>query len=600
MSSPASLAEPGTGPALDLLSVAQGWLDRLESAWRTRDVETLQGLFATDSHWRDHLALTGELQTVSGAAAIAHALAALPETGVGLRVAAGRTPPRTVNRAGLAVTEAIVAFDTARGAASGVLRLTDTAAGTPVAWVWHTSLDGLHVAPERVHADLTPARSFGGPNWAQQRSEQVRYDDREPAALVVGAGHAGLAAAAHLSRLGIDTLVIDRLPGVGDVWRNRYDALVLHNEAHVDHLPYLPFPPSTPRFMPRDKVADWLEAYARVLDLNVWTGTDLLDAGYDGATWSVSVMRGGTSRILRPRHLVLATGSNAAPALPAESGLTRFLGTVVHSSGYRSGAPYAGRRAVVLGTGSSAHDIAQDLHGYGAHVTMVQRGPTLVVSLAEAQKVYGMHAEGLPLADADLLSAATPYPVLVRSNQLLAAAARDADRDLLAGLASRGFRLDGGSPDATGFQLKLLRRGGGYYVNVGCSELIVAGEIGLVQHDQLDRVVPQGFRLRDGTLLAADLIVAGTGYQGLQDFTRRHLGDEVADLVGRVGGIDDAGELRNLGRRTAQPGLWFTGGGFPQARALGRLLALQVAMIEHGLLPATHPHCPAPVPPAAR
>ena len=215
---------------------------------------------------------------------------------------------------------------------------------------------------------------------------------------------------------------------------------------------------------------------------------------------------------------------------------------------------------------------------------MIQRSTTLIVSLEQAQKVYDMYKEGPTLEDCDLLATATPYKVLVQGYQLAAAAMQAADKPLLDGLAARGFRLDNGPPDNTGYQRKYLRRGGGYYFNVGCSDLIVNGQIGLIQYDAIDRFVPEGLRMKDGSVLEADVLVAATGYKNQQDVVRLYLGDEVADRIGRVWGFDAGGEQRNMWRRTPQPGLWFTAGGLPHVRIYSKYLAMQIKAIEEGLL----------------
>ncbi len=157
------------------------------------------------------------------------------------------------------------------------------------------------------------------------------------------------------------------------------------------------------------------------------------------------------------------------------------------------------------------------------------------------------------------------------------------DKALLDGLAARGFRLHFGEDD-TGFQMMYLRRGGGYYFNVGCSDLIISGKIGLLQFADVDAFVAEGARLRDGRVLPADLLVLATGYKNQQETVRAYLGDAIADKIGPVWGFDDGGELRNMWRRTAQPGLWFTAGSLAQCRIFSRYLALQIKALEEGLL----------------
>jgi lactate dehydrogenase-like 2-hydroxyacid dehydrogenase len=571
---------------------AAAWTAALARALQLGDAEAAAALFHPDGHWRDILALTWTLTNAAGRPAIRDALAAaLPEShAVGLRLAPGRTPPRDVTRAGRRVVEAILAFETAAGTCAAVARLLpDPAAPTGlVAWTLVTTLEELHGHPEPSHArrsgDPDYSRDFGGQNWMDKRDRAASFDDRDPAVLVVGGGQAGLGIAARLKALGVDTLVIDRESRIGDNWRRRYHALTLHNEVHVNHLPYMPFPPTFPVFIPKDKLANFFEAYVDALDLPFWTATELTGGSYDESDhrWTVTLSRNGTPRTLRPRHLVFATGVSAIPVMPNIPGQQGFRGPILHSDAYTEGHAWRGKRALVLGTGNSGHDVAQDLRGAGAHVTMIQRSPTYVVSLREAQAVYSIYTEGLPIEDCDLLAIAMPMPVLTDAYRLATAASERADAALLDGLQGVGFRLE--QSDGTGFQMMYLRRGGGYYFNVGCSDLIINGGIGLLQYDTIDRMVPEGVRLKDGTTLPADLLVAATGYLNQQDMVRHLLGDAVADRIGPVWGFDEGGELANMWKRTPQPGLWFTAGSLAQCRIWSRYLALQIKATEMGLI----------------
>ena len=578
----------------DAQETVLSWLRSFGDALQSGDAAAAAAHFAVDGHWRDVLAFTWRLQTESGAAAIEAALApTLARTRPrDFHIPAERSAPRRVRRAGVDCIEAIFEFETDFGRANGVVRLVEDAAdGAWRAWTLLTTLEELHGYPDGRPPALSDAerfsRDFGGENWLDQRRKAATYADHDPAVLVVGGGQAGLAVAARLNALGVDTLIVDRNERIGDNWRLRYHALTLHNEVHVNHLPLMPFPPTWPVFIPKDKLANWFESYVDSLDLNFWTGTELAGGSYDAAErrWTVTLRRSdGSERILRPRHLIVATGVSGIPIWPSLPGLDDFAGTVMHSGSYTSGEAWKGRKVLVLGTGNSGHDVAQDLCSSGAEVTLVQRSPTYVVSIREAQKVYAVYSEGLPFADCDLLAASMPYPVLLRAYQLSTAEMREADRALLKGLESRGFRLTYGEDD-TGFQMMYLRRGGGYYFNVGCSDMIVDGRIGLLQYDAIERFVPQGVRLRDGTTMPAELVVVATGYESQQEVVRAHLGDAVAERIGPVWGFDDGGELRNMWTRTAQDGLWFTAGSLAQCRIYSRYLALQIKAQEDGLLP---------------
>ena len=563
------------------MAAASAWLEAFGGALDGGDLRGAVGLFRPDGHWRDLLAFTGQIGTVSGAAAIEEQLRRTLATArpSGFRLDPGRTPPRSVTRAGTGAVEVIFAFDAASGTCNGVVRLVPDPGGSGQAraWTLSTALDEIRGHEDDAGvADTT--REFGGENWLDKRRRAGAYEDHDPEVVVIGGGQAGLSIAARLGRMGVDTLIVDRQARIGDNWRRRYHSLTLHNEVHVNHLPYMPFPPTWPVFIPKDKLANWFEAYAESMELNFWTGTELVAGTYDEdvGRWRITLRRAdGGERVMQPRHLVFATGVSSIPQTPKLPCLDDFGGTVMHSGAYVSGAAWKGRRALVLGTGNSGHDVAQDLHASGVEVSLIQRSPTYVVSLAEAQSVYAIYSEGVPIEDCDLLATSVPYPVLRRSYQLSTAASREVDRPLLDGLAARGFRLDYGDDD-TGFQMKYLRRGGGYYFNVGCSDLIVSGQVGLLQYADIDRFVAEGARLRDGSVVAADLLVLATGYKNQQEVVRASLGNIVADLIGPVWGFDDSGELRNMWRRTAQPGLWFTAGSLAQCRIYSKYLAMQI------------------------
>ncbi len=571
------------------------WLGAFEAALAKQDTERAAALFSEDGHWRDLVAFTWHLRTFSGRNAIRQML---DEVVAKLRphrftIAEGRTPPAIVSRAGSDTIEAIFSFETNTGRGSGVLRLVP-ARDNPerlVAWVLLTTLDEIKGHEQQIGARRPRGEEwsggFGSENWMDIRQRVVAYEDREPAVVVIGGSQSGLGIAACLNVLGVDTLVVDRHERVGDAWRKRYHNLVLHNEVFVDHMPYMPFPPNYPVYIPRDKIANWLEFYADTMELNVWTSTTFTGGSYDPSAdrWTLNVRRGdGSERILRPRHVVFATGVSAIPIMPDLPGLATFKGDLLHSHQYDCGAKWKGGKAIVFGTGNSGHDVAHDLCLSGVDTSIVQRNTTLVVSLKEAQRIYELYQGSSSLEDCDLIATAAPYPVLVKSYQFTAALCQQADQDILKGLTARGFRLDNGEPDDTGYQMKYLRRGGGYYFNVGASELIVEGKIKLLHHKDIETVVENGVRMKDGRVAEADVIVAATGYKNQQDVVRHFMGDEIADRIGPVWGFDQGGELRNMWCRTPQPGLWFVGGGLPHVRIFSKYLAQQIKACEVGLL----------------
>ena len=578
----------------DISVAAQGWLDAFERILDKRDPAALDGLFLTDSFWRDVLALSWNLQTVTGHETIAQALVALaPEAApTSFKVAPHRAPPRWVTRAGINAIEAIFNFETAIGRGSGIVRLIpDSADGDCLkAWTLLTALDELRGFEEQIGTSRPRgqaySRDFRGPNWHDQRRKATAYADRDPAVLVVGGGQAGLAIAARLKQLKVDTLIVDREIRIGDNWRKRYHALTLHNQVQVNHLPYMPFPPNWPVYIPKDKLANWFEAYVDAMELNFWTGTEFEGAAYDEAKerWTVTLRRdGGGKRTMHPRHVVMATGVSGIANMPDIPSLANFRGTLLHSSRYEDGETWTGKRAIVIGTGNSGHDIAQDLHSSGAEVTLVQRAATLVTNIEpSAQLAYATYNEGT-LEDNDLIATSMPTPLAKKAHVMLTEQSKQLDKELLDGLRRVGFKLDFGE-GGTGWQFKYLTRGGGYYFNVGCSNLIVEGAIKLRQFADIETFFAEGARMKDGSTLAADLIVLSTGYKPQGYLVRKLFGDAIADRIGPVWGFGDGLELRNMYARTKQPGLWFIAGSLAQCRINSKYLALQIKAIEEGIL----------------
>ena len=575
-----------------LTTIANEWLKAFEGAL-AKPAE-LRSLFHADSHWRDVLALTWQLRTVDGAEAIAVELSA--EAGrarpAGLRTDPGRTPPRRVTRAGTEAVEAFFQFETADGRGCGVLRLTPDASGAHKAWTLHTALDEIKGHEEKLGRSRPKgsaySRDFRGPNWLDKRKASAAYEDRDPAVLVVGGGQAGLSIAARLMQLNVDTLVVDRWPRVGDNWRKRYHALTLHNQVHTNHLPYMHFPPNWPTYLPKDKLANWFESYAESMELNYWGGTELVSGRYDEAAgrWTAVLRKAdGSERTMHPRHVVMATGLSGIPSRPKIPTLENFRGTVLHSTEFAEGHDWAGKRALIVGTGTSAHDIAQDLVSNGAQATLVQRSSTMVVNVEpSAQLPYALYDEGLPLEDCDLIVTSMPLKLLRKSHVALTQQAKAIDQPLLDALELKGFRLDFGD-DGTGWQFKYLTRGGGYYFNVGCSDLIVEGKVGLIQYSDIDAFAAEGARMKNGETLAADLIVLATGYKGQDVLVGALFGEDVAKRVGPIWNFGEDQELRNMFKRTPQPGLWFIAGSFAQCRIYSKYLGLQIKASELGLLP---------------
>jgi putative flavoprotein involved in K+ transport len=366
-----------------------------------------------------------------------------------------------------------------------------------------------------------------------------------------------------------------------------------------DHLPYIKFPANWPVFSPKDKIGDWLEMFTRVMELNYWGSTIAKRARYDedAGEWILSVEREGAEVTLRPKQLVMATGMSGRPHLPQFPGMDVFAGDQHHSSEHPGPDQYRGKRAVVIGSNNSAHDICAALWEHGADVTMVQRSSTHVVKSQTLMDIAlgGLYSEdavaaGMTTEKADLTFASLPYRIMGPLQIPVYDQIREHDADFYDRLERVGFQHDWGE-DGSGLFMKYLRRASGYYIDVGASELVAEGKIKL-QPGQVDHLTENAVVLADGTELPADLVVYATGYESMTGFVADLISTQVADKVGKIWGLgsDTAkdpgpweGEERNMWKPSQQAGLWFHGGNLHQSRHYSLYLALQLKARAEGI-----------------
>ena len=571
----------------------QRWLDRFAAALEKGDLDAASSLFAPGGFWRDLVAFTWTIKTFEGRAEVRAMLAA---------TLANTRPSGWKIRATSSANEVWLAFETAVGRGIGHLRLREGRA-----WTLLTALQELKGFEEKAgrrrewgteHGVLPERKS-----WLEkknERQEALLAGRTQPFVLIVGGGQGGIGLAARLKRLNVPALVVEKNVRAGDSWRKRYKSLCLHDPVWYDHMPYLPFPDHWPVFSPKDRIGDWLEMYVKVMDLDYWTYSECVSARFDEGKgiWSVEVKRGHEPLSLRPTHLVLATGMSGVPNMPRIPGAESFKGRLVHSSAHPGGEGWRGKRCVVLGSNNSAHDIAADLWEHGAaEVTMVQRSPTVVVRsemLMELAwgKLYSQAAleAGISTEIADLTLAATPFRLLPEMQKPVYEEIRKRDAELYAGLERAGFRHHFGE-DGSGLHSTYLRRGAGYYIDVGASQMIIDGRIRL-RHGTIQNLKDGAAVLSDGTEQPADLVVCATGYGSMNGWAAKLISQEVADKVGKCWGLGSdtkydpgpwVGELRNMWKPTQQPNLWFHGGNLMQSRHYSLYLALQLKARLEGI-----------------
>lgn len=575
------------------------WVERFGQHLARHDIEGAVELFADDCHWRDLVLFSWNLVTLEGKPAIRDMLEARLDL----------THPdqwRLEGEASLAdgVLEGWISLETDNARGKGYVRLKDGRC-----WTLLTAMRELKGFEEPSGRRRPMGASHGHGhadkrNWLEKRRDEEASlgVTEQPYCLIVGGGQGGLALGARLKRLGVPTLIVDKAERPGDQWRGRYKSLCLHDPVWYDHLPYLPFPDHWPVFTPKDKMGDWLEMYCKVMELNYWNRTECVKAAYDEAEgrWTVQVMRDGKPVTLRPTQLILATGMSGVPNVPHYPGAETFKGQQHHSSKHPGGDAWRGKRAVVIGANNSAHDICADLVENGAEVTMLQRSSTHIVrSDSLMDLVFGpLYSEdalekGVTTDKADMLFASIPYKVMPEFHRQAFEQVKARDKDFYDRLAAAGFMLDFGD-DGSGLFMKYVRRGSGYYIDVGASELIANGTIKLKSGKGLnvERIEPDAVVLNDGTRLPADLIVYATGYGSMNGWAAQLISQEVADKVGRCWGLGSGttkdpgpyeGELRNMWKPTQQENLWFHGGNLHQSRHYSLYLALQLKARFEGL-----------------
>jgi cation diffusion facilitator CzcD-associated flavoprotein CzcO len=574
-------------------NLAQQWAEKFNKAIEKPNSIDLGKLFIEDCHWRDLIALTWRIETLSGRASLQEKIfiAAKNQGMKNFRIDNRRSAPKLIQRAGQDCIEVFGCFDTNIGKCVSVFRLS---LDGQLAWTFMSSLEEIFDSKKETNNDIPDiGTDIAAPNWLDIRLATKEFLNRDPVVLIVGGGHAGCTSAAELGRLGIETLVVDKEKRIGDNWRLRYHSLKLHNRTPINHFPHMPFPDTFPGYIPKDKLANWMETYVDAMEINFWTETKFNGAKYDpllGHWLADLTLDDGSKRTLKPKHIIMATSVSGTPNIPKIPTLDKFSGNIIHSSQYKNGEVWKGKDTLVIGTGTSAHDICQNLHANGAKVTMIQRSPTMVVNIDPSAQLYDglyLQADGKTKAEGSLLeldqiNSSFPMTLTRRAHQIITRKVKEIDAPLLNALEAAGFKLEFGEDD-TGWPLKYRQRGGGYYFNAGCSDLIAAREINLLLYDEIQTFKDDGLLKKNGEFLTAKLVVLATGYKGQDYLTKELFGEKVAKKVGKVWGVNlETQEMNNMWNSTGQEGLWYTAGSLSQCRIYSKYLAMQIKAIEIG------------------
>jgi putative flavoprotein involved in K+ transport len=572
------------------------WLESFEAALSAGNVAKVLDLFDDDSYWRDLVSFTWNITTAEGKPQIK---AMLQSTLTQAKPTHWQIEGEATEAGG--ITDGWFTFETAVAKGRGHIRLKGDKCFTLL-----TTMTGLKEFPEKTGEARARGTDHGAvkdrKNWLElkaQEEAELGYK-KQPYCVIIGGGQGGIGLAARMKRLDVPTIVIEKNPRAGDSWRNRYKSLALHDPVWYDHMPYLPFPDHWPVFSPKDKLGDWLEMYTKVMELNYWNSTECKSATYDEKTkeWTVTVEREGKTVVLKPKQLILATGMSGIPNIPQIPGAESFKGEQKHSSKYTNGEAYRGKKCVVLGSNNSAHDICADLWEHGADVTMIQRSSTHIARSDTLMDLAlgGLYSEaavknGITTDKADLVFASVPYKIMHAFQIPVYEEMAKRDADFYARLKKAGFILDFGD-DGSGLFMKYLRRGSGYYIDVGASELVANGSIKLKSGVTIKQIKANSVVLTDDTELPADLLVYANGYGSMNGWAAKIISQQVADKVGKCWGLGSdtkkdpgpwEGELRNMWKPTKQEALWFHGGNLHQSRHYSQFLSLQIKARKEGL-----------------
>ena len=571
------------------IQTSQEWLNKFEKLIYEKDIEKILDLFSDTSTWRDLISFTWNIITFESKLDIKLMLNSVlfeinPEN---FQIIDMKTKLKS--------DEAWFSFDTKYAKCKGHIRLKDGKAIT-----FLSVIDELKGYEEKKGYNRELGTEFGAfkyrKNWLEKKLSDIDdlNENKNPYCLIVGGGQAGLALAARLKQLDVPTIVIDKNKTPGDTWRNRYHSLCLHDPVWYDHMPYMQFPDHWPIFSPKDKIGDWLEMYAKIMEINYWGLSECINASFDELNdeWTVVVDKNGEEVEIKTKHLVFATGMSGMPNIPSIKNSDQYKGDYVHSSNFISGSGYKDKNCVVVGSNNSAHDIAAELWEQGAmNVTMIQRSSTTVArssTLLDLQ-TRGNFSEqavqsGITVDIADLIVASNPYKTVYKDGQKSVQLLKNIDKEFYQKLSDSGFLYDFGE-DESGLSVKYLRRGSGYYIDVGGSELIINGEIKLESPAEIKLFKEKSIILDNGKEIDCDLIVFATGYGSMNQWAAKLISQEVADKVGKCWGLGSGtrkdpgpweGELRNMWKPTNQNSLWFHGGNLAQARHYSKYLSLQI------------------------
>ncbi|GJJ06880.1 hypothetical protein Clacol_001076 [Clathrus columnatus] len=570
----------------DVQKIAVDFINQFSDAIATGNIESITPFFTPYCLWRDFLALTWDFNTLFRIDSVQKMLESrLAKTQVSnislakhrdLAPASSPLPPfRFIN--------VPFEFQTVAGDCTGIAKLVPISSSDDGAIDWKifilfTNLDQIKGHPDKIGQNR---RREPIPNYVRQRQKEIAFEDEDPRVILIGGGHSSLDVAARLKVKDVPSLVLERNPRLGDNWRNRYSSMSLHD-----------FASNWPGHPPASKYADWLEMYAKVMDLNVWTSTTVTHIERDDARdeWVVQVIKAdGTPRTFRPKYVVAGVGLGD-PYTPDFAGMDKFGGKLMHAYEYSNPEEHIGKKVVVIGSATAAHDVCQDHYEQGIDVTMVQRSSTCVIRSPQGTSIYGGRLamdNDVPVDIKDRLGASFPYLVLKRLHQVAIKHLIQAEKPFYDGLEKAGFKYNHG-PDDAGYLYLVLLKQGRFFIDFGASQLVIDGKIKL-KSASIKEFISTGVVFEDGTSLDADIIIFATGVKGFKSDLYKIMKPELVDKIPSFS-LSNEGEVQGVYRECGLPNFFPIMGNLAAGRFYSSHISLIIKAKEVGLFTDAYKH----------
>ncbi|KAI1413915.1 FAD/NAD(P)-binding domain-containing protein [Hypoxylon sp. FL1857] len=599
------------------------------NALETDDNEKLEKCFFADqAFWRDMLALTSHLRTFTTPGVIAAALLKTKvlrglKGGLGLDCPAKFIPATPV----LQYIDCRVTFRTSNPAAtcSGRMILLPTKAKEDSnnettqwkIWILTTWIDNLDLQAENENFLLSPSRNLNG----------VKTFDTD--VLIIGGGNAAITLAARLKALGVESIMIEKNPEVGDNWAFRYDCLKFHVPTASCEMPYLRYDRDlqTPHLLSKEELAQHLKQYVEAFNLNIITSASIQSTIYDDMSkqWVIQFQTPDGDRKAVCKQLVQATGfGSSKPYIPPMSDSHLYKGISIHSAQYKNAKllkEQGAKSIIVVGSANTAFDIIEDCYDAGLKTTMNARSPTYVFPIAYCHDIRGLGAyDHMPIDVADKMLMTLPTCVDAQLTHSLYSNLSSMETDRYEALAAAGFPvIDSRHPDAV-LQHHLLERAGGHYVDMGIGvSLISEGNVAVKGGVAPIAYTATGLHFSDDTTIDADVVVWCTGFSDhdarttiadilgsnrnattttSEDRTADNVlsPQDVADRLDATMGLDAEGEVRGMWKRHLRlDNYWIMGGYIQLQRWWSRVLAQQIKLALKGMLPPAYRETPEPI-----